>query len=157
LGQKSSQPKVKKEPQAPQPRAAFDPESYLKLRPVWRFSSFDWDGPWGVEACNKARWREHIEQHLASFETMTWAEILRASGGRGEGQGNNHHHLSREKFTGAAQSRLDTLRIFAEELFSLRFSNCCRLYGVRENNCFRIVWFDPYHCKRDGSAAYNWG
>lgn len=86
---------------------------------------------------------------------MTWAEILRVSGGKRDGS--NHHPMSRDQFAKKARDRLNDIRVYADEFFSLRFNNCCRLYGIRENNCLRIIWFDPFHCNRDGTAAYDWG
>jgi hypothetical protein len=151
---KAHQPKFAKRPDAGKPKLGADPESYLQQRPVWRFSWFDWDGPWGLTACAARNYRRHIEEHLAQFETMTWQEILNAAGGRGVGRGNNSHHIERDRFTREARRRLEDASIPADEL--LRPDNCTRIYGVREGSCLRIVWFDPFHCERDGSAAYDW-
>jgi hypothetical protein len=137
------------------PKITTDPDSYLQMKPVWRFSSFDWDGPWGLIACEKAKWRMHVEQHLASFESMTWDEILKASGGKKKG--NNNHHIDRGKFTKSAKDRLEKMGILGDTLFSLRLESCIRIYGIRVDNCLRILWFDPFHCdKKNGTAAYAW-
>jgi hypothetical protein len=50
---------------------------------------------------------------------MTWDEILKASGGKREGKGNNNHHIHRDKFSKRARGRLGELQIYAEQLFSL--------------------------------------
>lgn len=155
---KKGPPKIAREPAtAGAPRLGANPDSYLEMSPVWRFGAFDWDGPWGVAACAGRPWRKHLEQHLASFETMTWDEILRASGGKGQGKGTNSHSLARDRLARAAQKRLEERQVTADEIFSLRLDNCTRVYGVREVNCLSIVFFDPNHCNRDGSAAYAWG
>jgi hypothetical protein len=121
---------------------------------VWRFSDFDWDSAWGygcfVERVDKIR--AHIEQHLASFETMTWDEILKASGGRSNG--NNSHEISGDKFKPEVDKRLKNRNIFADTLFSLRLDAGTRLYGVREGRCLRIVFFDPFHKDKE-KCAYN--
>lgn len=143
-------------PQAAQPRMAAEPDAYKRKHPVWRFSHFDWDGPWGIMACLSKDLRKHVEQHLASFETMTWAEIERAAGGKGEGKGTNHHPLSRDKFSKSARDRLADRKIYGDVFFSLRLEATVRIYGIREENCLRVVWFDPYHFKGDGRAAYGW-
>lgn len=147
-------PKLRINPPPGGVRQRADPDSYLEEKPVWRFKSFDWDGPWGLGACTNCHWRKHIEQHLAYFETMTWGEIQRAAGGRSEGT--NSHHLSRGKFSSDASKRLDDLKIYADTFFSLRLESCVRVYGVREGATLRIVWVDPYHCNKDGTAAYDW-
>lgn len=149
-------PKAKQLPKAAEVRMAADPESYLKRTPVWRFSDFDWEGPWGHECvvAHVAKIRDHIEQHLASLETMTWQEILRANGGKGEGKGNNSHEVSTDKFKPDVKQRLKEKKIFADTLFSLRLDAGTRLYGVRENHCLRLVFFDPYH-KDKNKCAYE--
>ncbi len=155
MGGKSERAKARKAPGAKEtPRIASNPDSYLNETPVWRFSDFDWDGDWGYDSCaiRIASIRGHIEQHLASFETMTWGEILKASGGRRSG--NNSHDIARDKFKSAVQDRLAQKNVLADTLFSLRLDAGTRVYGVREGRCLRIVFFDPYH-KDKGKCAYE--
>jgi hypothetical protein len=145
-------PSFAKKPRGEDARIKSDPESYLKQTPVWRFSDFDWEGPWGHACCisHIAKLRSHIEEHLASFETMTWAQIQLAAGGRSAG--NNSHPIARDKFKKEVQKRLEEKMIFADELFSLRLNAGTRVYGVREINCLRIVFFDPHHKDRERCA-----
>ena len=157
MGRKSERPRVARKPSGSEsPRAVADPQSYLQQRPVWRFSDFDWDGGWGISGCatDWAKFRSHVEDHLSSFETMTWGEILKASGGRSNG--NNSHDIARDKFTRGAQDRLKEKGILADSLFSLRLDAGTRIYGVREGNCLRIVFFDPFH-KDKLKCAYDYG
>ena len=148
------QPKYKQQPSDREVRAALDPNSYLKETPVWRFRDFDWEGPWGHAACIHCIGdiRKHIEQHLANFETMTWDEIVKASGAKRDGKGNNHHSIPVDKFTKPAKERLKEKGILADTLFSLRLDQCTRVYGVREGHCLRLVFFDPHHCDHTNSA-----
>lgn len=135
-------------------RRAVDPESYLNQTPVWRFSDFDWESDWGYGCCvqHGEKIRVHIEQHLASFETMTWDEILKAAGGRSNG--NNSHEIARDKFKASVEKRLRDRKILADSLFSLRLDAGTRVYGVREGRCLRIVFFDPFH-KDKAQCAYQ--
>lgn len=157
MGKKNKRvPKYLQRPADKQVRSGADPEYYIHQKPTWTFRSFDWDGPWGLTACAQHNWRRHIEQHLANFETMTWDEIQKATGGRGQGSGNNHHHLERTKFTQIAQGRLTANGIYSDTFFSLRLENTSRIYGIREGNCLRIVWFDPFHEHGNTDSAYAW-
>jgi hypothetical protein len=110
---------------------------------VWIVSTFDVDGPWGLAALQDADWRALLG-HLKSFETMTWAEILRASGGRKEG--NNNHPIPANELTPAAIKRLADLKIEdIDYVFSLRCMGTVRLYGIRDQRVCRLLWFDPWH------------
>lgn len=151
-------PKAAATPKDKTPKTGVDPQSYLTQTPVWRFSDFDWDGPWGEPTCTAriGHIRGHIEQHLASFETMAWADILKASGGKAQGKGTNSHEISRDKFKGEAKKRLEAKKILAERIMSLRLDAGTRVYGVREGNCLRILWFDPDH-KDKNKCAYDFG
>jgi hypothetical protein len=153
MGQK---PKKDKKPTAPQPKTHIQPDSYKSKYPVWRFGYFDWDGPWGVTACSAKNWRKHIEGHLANIESMTWMTIEQAAGGKSSGHGTNSHSLPRDKFSKVARDRLDELKIHGDSFFSLRLENTVRIYGIREDNCLRIIWFDPYHFKGNSDAAIEW-
>jgi hypothetical protein len=157
-GSGKGQPKAGGIPLDRVPKVGGDPEGYLKMMPVWRFSDFDWDSAWGEAACKAriAQVRTHLEEHLANFETMSWAELLKASGGRGDGKGNNHHEIPRDKFKGAAQKRLKERKVLAERIMSLRLDAGTRIYGVRDGYCLRILWFDPHHKDRQKSA-YDFG
>jgi len=153
MAKKREKPKAKKAPTGGETvRLRVDPESYLQQTPVWRFSDFDWEGAWGYQCCAEHidKIRNHIESHLASLETMTWDEILKATGGRREG--NNNHDIARDKFKKDVQDRLSEKRILADNLFSLRLDAGTRVYGVREGRCLRIVFFDPFHKDRAKSA-----
>lgn len=156
-GQKGH-PKVGRAPPDKTPRTGGDPQSYLTQTPVWRFSDFDWDGPWGEPTCTSriGHLRSHIEQHLASLETMSWSSILSAAGGKGRGKGTNNHEIPRDKFKGEAKKRLEAQNVYAEKIMSLRLDAGTRLYGVREGNCLRLLWFDPDHKDRN-KCAYDFG
>lgn len=149
-------PKIGGAPADKSPRVAADPNNYLQQNPVWRFSDFDWEGPWGAATCSQSigKLRDHLEKHLSSFETMTWDAILKASGGRGHNGGTNSHPISRDKFKGVARKRLEDRKILADQIMSLRLDAGTRLYGVREGNCLRLLWFDPHH-KDKAKCAYD--
>ena len=154
MAKKNKIPKLGGTPSAGLPKAGAEPESYKTKNPVWRFSSFDWDGTWGILACADKNWRKHIQSHLAAFETMTWAQIELTGGGRSHGT--NSHYLPRSKLTKVARDRLEERKIYGDNFFSLRLENTVRIYGIREDNCLRIIWFDPFHFQGNDQAVYSW-
>lgn len=111
---------------------------------AWRISRFDWDGPWGVKALDDDSLHHLIRGACHHFESMTWAELLRASGGKTKG--NNHHYVPVKNLSKPAKDRLRDLQSDdLEELFSLRIDGTKRLYGVRDGRAFCALWYDPAH------------
>ena len=75
---------------------------------------------------------------------MTWAEIMRAAGGRT--RGNNHHFVEVGKPTGQAKERLAEIRRDdVSELFSLRLDATKRICGIRDGRALKPLWYDPHH------------
>jgi hypothetical protein len=119
--------------------------------PVWILSTFDLDGPWGSVACAAADLNKH-RGHLKSFESMTWASILAAAGGRRAGT--NSHPIKLEDLSKQAQ---DTLAFISlediEEVMSIRLEGIVRLYGIRSGRILKLLWFDPWHGEDDRAVC----
>lgn len=135
-----------------QVRLLYDPASYDRETIVWRFSSVDKDGPWGWRTAAAGVWWSSIFPKLQNFETMTWAAIMAASGGRR--RGTNHHPVKVEKLTRQAKNRLEQIcQDDVDELFSLRLTQTQRIYGIRDRRALRLLWFDRHH-GNNGRAVY---
>jgi len=77
-----------------------------------------------------------ILNKLQSFETMKWSDIL----------GNKSHMIAVEKICRKAQARLKEIgQEDVDELVSLRFGSKGRLWGIRDNEYLKILWWDPNH------------
>ncbi|MNE91243.1 hypothetical protein D3C80_1888300 [compost metagenome] len=53
-----------------------------------------------------------------------------------------------------AKKRLEQLKVYADEIMSLRLDAGTRVYGIREGNCLQLLWFDPHHKDRN-KAVYD--
>lgn len=119
------------------------PDSFYGKKPLWRFNQIDFDHTkWNIEECNVID--TQLLRKLRDFESMTWNEIIRASGGRKSG--NNSHFVSFNDMVKEAQKRAKELNIEEyEELFSLRLTGKMRLFGILQDGIFSIVWYDENH------------
>ena len=84
-----------------------------------------------------------IREKLASFETMTWREILLDAK-------KQNHNVSVDDLVKEAQDRLT--EIFSEqldELTSLRLTGNQRVWGQINEGVMELIWWDPEHqiCK----------
>jgi hypothetical protein len=148
LANKKSQNKAPKATERISPgkqiRGAELPRSADIETPVWILSTFDLHGPWGVSACAAADCEKHLAQHLKSYESMTWAEILAASGGKSAG--NNNHPIMVPNLSAKAKERLQAIKMNdIEAVFSLRLEATVRLYGIRMGRILKLLWLDPWH------------
>lgn len=120
-----------KEPRIP----PADLDRYQTEMPVWQIGRIDDGGRWGWRTIGKGRWEKEILPKLRNFETMTWAEIENASGGRK--RGSNNHFINVNTIIKDAKERLSDLQMDdIDQLFSLRLAGKTRLYGKRIGRVF---------------------
>ena len=127
------------------PKLVENPQSYLRKSPVWSFKIVD-NGytKWGLKHVEDIN--ETIVEKLKSYEGMTWDEILKATGGKKTGNGNNSHYESISSLITEAQKRWSDLKLDEyDQVFSLRLTGAQRLYGLLQDGIFEIIWFDPIH------------
>lgn len=119
-------------------RPRTDPtiKSYINENPVWQANYIDLDGPWGWKEIDHSLFFEQILPKIQNFEKMTWNEIL----------GRNNHEVEVWQIGKKARKRLAELNLDDfERLVSLRLTGPQRLWGIKFNNIFKILWWDPAH------------
>ncbi|MBF0097355.1 MAG: hypothetical protein HQM04_10070 [Magnetococcales bacterium] len=157
MDRSQKQPKCSANPHQHDIRQASFPESHLQQTPAWQFHLCDREHPlWGWDTLGEQGIISLLRQQLQSFESMTWSEIDRVSGGRIVGT--NHHSLTVDGFTKGARDRLDEIfKGKIEELFSLRINNTVRIYGIREGRVLKRIWHDPHHGTNNDSFTDHLG
>ena len=120
-----------------------DPESYIKKPPVWNFSKLDFEhSKWCPQRCDN--FIEVVIKKLKHYEGMTWQDIDAAAGGKR--RGTNNHSIPIDKLCKEARDRLlEVLKIYDDELYSLRLDGTTRLFGIRNDGVFNMIWYDPDH------------
>lgn len=112
-----------------------NPEGYQDQLLAWHFECMDHSGKW---PCTYPT-LESIKDRLHEYEKRKWSEL----------RGESSHPLPVEKIIRRAQERLDQLghRDYAH-LYQLDIrgpGQKQRLWGLREENIFNILWWDPNH------------
>jgi hypothetical protein len=126
------------------PRAKSDPVRNRRENPSWNVRLADPEGPWSFRNLSCRSWWNDIYAKLCDFETMTWQEILDASGGRVHG--NNNHEIPTSVLVPAARRRLKKLRMDdIDVLFSLRLTGRKRIWGILDGSVLKLLWYDPNH------------
>jgi hypothetical protein len=101
----------------------------------WHIRIIDRDGRWGWNKVNNLV-LEDILVKMSSFETMKWSEILNR----------NNHAVPISKICHDAQKRLEILKQDdVDEMISLHLSGLKRIWGIRDQDILKILWWDPDH------------
>jgi len=139
VGNKTNRtPSQRETPASVKKPTANQPTGTNHLTPVWRFSIFDQAGPYGRCAITEEHAWSDILPKLQNFESMTWGQIEQA-------EKQNHSVLVKD-LCSVATKRLEQLSLDdLDQLFRFRLSGKQRLWGIREANHFKILWWDPEH------------
>lgn len=117
------------------PKNRENPDSYLSMHPSWKFSKSDLQHEkWSLL---KSDFFNEIFPKLIDFERRTWSDIVSDK--------KHNHWIDTSKLIKEAQDRLIELKIFYDELFSLRLTGTLRIFGYIENGVYYIIWYDPNH------------
>lgn len=138
MGKSNKKPKHQNQPiSAKKPRKDPAINDVLDSAPVcWQAGIIDLNGPWGWSRINHSIFFDNILPKLQHFESMSWYEIL----------GRNNHEVKVEQISKKAQKRLTSLKLDDyETLVSLRLTGPQRVWGIKMQNMFKILWWDPNH------------
>lgn len=104
---------------------------------VWQVGAIDMHGAeWGWDKIDRELLFNEIFPKLKNFETMTWGQVL--------AQGN--HEVSTSQICQDAKKRLEKLKLDDyDKIVSLRLSGKQRIWGIRNKDILRLLWWDPEH------------
>lgn len=120
-------------------------ESSNAGKPIWRFDKLDRDGEFRFDLQRQEFNHQEVLRKLIDYGNMTWKEITQQTHDRKNHT--KHHFLDYDGLSSAAKKRIKKLNLQEETdiIFSFALQNKLRIIGLRENNEFHIVWYDPDH------------
>lgn len=105
----------------------------------WHLRILDTDGNWSWKDIDKETVWKEIHSKLSEIERKTWNEILVKEKTR-------NHTVPISEICIEAQNRLRKIRQHdIDNLISLRLSGKKRVWGIRAESIFKILWWDPNH------------
>lgn len=118
------------------PRIASSFKNPMDLYPAWHVEFLDPQGPWGWTEIDRDYFFSDIIPKIVNFEKMYWKDILNR----------NNHEVSVSEVCKDARKRLMYLNLDdIETLVSLRLTGKQRVWGIRVENIFKVLWWDPEH------------
>ena len=138
---KKGKPKAKAIPEkhTNQPRAQFNPENANSVCPVWSIQHFDIQSDWGKGRIEvPAHLWDDLFVKLRNYESMTWGEIMKDK--------DHNHSVAVTQLIPEAQERLKQLnQDDVDSVFRLRLSGKQRVWGIRDRQILKLLWWDPEH------------
>jgi len=135
------QPKIASRPGPVEKRPRrFPTTGHNSEQVAWRFGWIDRDEAcrWSFESVAADKLAEIIKK-LGDWEGKTWAQILTEDK-------KAQHDVALESLIPDAQAQLQKMKLDDfDALFRFRFSGKERLWGVRIDNIFYLLWWDPEH------------
>ena len=102
----------------------------------WKTDEADHDGDFGWNKVAMDKLFDDIIPKLQEFESMHWMEV----------ENNRNHFISTDNISKEAKDRLASINREDEDtLFSLHLNGKERIWGIRENNVLKLLWWDPEH------------
>ena len=95
-------------------------------------------GKWGWSKVDTAKFNEILEK-LGHWEKKTWAQVL-------SDDPTHQHDVEVPKLVKDARDRLAAINLEDyDSLFRFQLSGRERLWGIRQENIFYLLWWDPNH------------
>ncbi len=103
---------------------------------AWHLRIVDKGGRWGWNGVDQTTFWKVIFPRISGFETMTYGEIL----------GKTHHEIRRCDIIEKARARLRKIeQDDVDHLVSLHITGEKVIWGIRDQNIFKVLWWDPNH------------
>lgn len=111
---------------------------------AWCFDRIDRNGKFAFDVSSSNFDHKEIIDKLISYGSMTWVDLKKQTH---DNKKSKHHFLSPDKVSPEALSRIKSLLLEEEvdSVFSFAFQNLLRIVGVRKDEKFYIMWYDPKH------------
>lgn len=112
--------------------------------PIWRFTNLDKDGEFAFDVNRTDFDSKDFLEKMINYSNMTWQEIKRQTHDEGKSK---HHEISFDSLSREAQDRFSAKHLEQDEdaIFSFAFNNKVRIIGIRKDEYFHVLWYDPEH------------
>ncbi len=102
----------------------------------WSFNIIDIDGPYCFSKIKSPEGLRDLLDKLRNYESLKYSEIV----------GDKSHWISVQSCDKQAVDRLKEIKLDdIDQIFSLRLTGKCRVFGLWEGRLFLILWYDPEH------------
>jgi hypothetical protein len=113
------------------------PDDKIDIYVSWLLGLIDKEGPWGWDELQPEDFWMTIKDKIGKYEKMSWQEILKHE---------KNHAVKISDLCVGAQRRLSEIgQDDIEDLVQIFITNTARIFGIRDGNKLKILWWDPKH------------
>lgn len=111
---------------------------------VWMFDKIDRAGLYAFDVNRTDFLHKEVLGKIIDYGNMTWGEVMRQTHDDGRSK---HHFLAPGSLSKEAAGRLKAkeLEEFSDYIFSFALQNRIRIIGIRSDEKFHVLWYDPGH------------
>ena len=114
---------------------------------IWVFDMLDnsEEFAFNVQRISENGHLELVFSKMIEYTNLTWAEIKKQT--HDQSNKSKHHLLDYAGLSKEAAARINKLKLeeYTDSIFSFALQNKVRIIGVRINEIFHVVWYDPDH------------
>lgn len=111
---------------------------------IWRFDMVDRSGKFAFDLMREDFRHKAFLEKMIGYSSMTWTDVKNQTHDDGKSK---NHFLSVQSLSKEALERLKarSLEGYSDSIFSFALDNQLRLIGIRINEHFHVLWYDPRH------------
>lgn len=141
MGKNTNRPKVSSASKTTVKQVGYSTDN---KKPIWCFDMIDRNSKFAFDV-DRADFRHYeVIKKIIDYSNMTWAEIERQTHDDGKSK---HHFLSLDTLSKEAITSFNKKELSdrSDSIFSFSFQNKLRIVGIRIDEYFHVVWYDPNH------------
>lgn len=115
-------------------------------RVQWRFDKLEKTGKFAFDLTREDFDHRKVLEKIIAYSNMTWSEVKAQT--HDKKNKTKNHFLDLSKLSAEGRSSFCSKGFegkYEDSVFSFAFQNMLRVIGIRENEKFYAVWFDPNH------------
>lgn len=111
---------------------------------IWLFDMIDRSGKFAFDLSREDFLHREVMEKMINYGNMTWADVKAQTHDKKKSK---NHLLSFEELSKDASNRFRAKHLegYEDAIFSFALQNQLRVVGIRENEYFHVLWYDPHH------------
>lgn len=111
---------------------------------VWVFDNIDKGGKFAFDLSREDFNHQLVLEKIIDYSSMTWSQIKQQTHDNNKSK---NHEISVSKLSSEAKKRIKEKQLDedTDSIFSIALQNKIRIIGIREDEKFHVLWYDPKH------------